>query len=500
MDRFARRYGRWALWAALWLALALPLARFGQSLWSDEATSVWFARWPLSQLLTSLCDPHPPGYYLLLKGWLALGQQEWWVRWLSLAASVLAVALTYRLGRTTWGRGVGVLAALLLALYPLQTWFAGEARMYTLAEALGLVAVLLAWALILELGKKEGGRQGRVGVALAYGVAVVVALGVDYTAIFPIILVQMLWLARGHPRTRFWLGLQAVALILAYLLWLDEAHRSALVTSFQAFTLAVQANRLGFHITPADATSMLRIGGIVAIVLGLLAAWQWPKRLRALERSTWFLLLILLLWAGMLLFTAVPRLYSLKRQLIAVLPYLTLAAAFALARLPRAVTVLALASAAAVTLLVLPMHQREPWRQLLTDLQRNEPAGVVWVDEWAVTPVDYYSRRLAEAGGGQLDWHPLLSRELPQLPAARPQPGDSLWLIMAEGPYRNLLELLPPDFYAGYHLLDERHEPGIGLYHYQRRQNPLDPPPDPLTPSQTTLWSLESAFPLDVCP
>ena len=495
-----QRYGRWILWTALWLAIALPLARFGQSLWSDEATSVWFARWPVSQLLTSLCDPHPPGYYLLLKSWMALGEQEWWLRWFSLAASVLAVALTYRLGRTAWRRSIGVLAALLLALHPLQTWYAAEARMYTMAEALGLVAFIFAWSLILDLNRKEGQFHRQIGLALAYGLATIIALGVDYTAIFPIILVQMVWLAKGHPRAKVWLGLQAGVLILAYLIWLGDAHRSALATSFQAFTLAVQVNRLGFDITPADATSMLRSGGILFIALGFILAWQWPKRLRGLVRSNWFLSLIVLFWVGMLLFTAVPRLYSFKRQLIAILPYITLAVAYALARLPRSVKILSLTAAAAVTLLVLPMHQRESWRQLLTDLSENEKPGVVWVDEWAVTPVDYYSRRLSEEGGAQLDWHPLLSRELPQLPAAQAQPDGSLWLIMAEGPYRNLSELLPPAFYAQYQLMETQQEPGIGIYHYQRRQSPLDPAPVLPAPSRTTLWSLESAFPLDACP
>ena len=372
--------------------------------------------------------------------------------------------------------------------------------MYTMAEALGLVAAIFAWVLIVDLGRKEGRLHRRIGLAFAYGLATVVALGVDYTAIFPIILVQIVWLAKGHPRVKVWLGLQAAVLILAYLLWLGGAHRSALATSFQAFTLAVQINRIGFDITPADATSMLRIGGILSIILAFFLAWQWPRRLRGLERSTWFQILIVLLWVGMLLFTAVPRLYSFKRQLIAILPYITLAAAYALVRLPRTVTLLALTAAAVVTMLVLPMHQRESWRQLLTDLSENEQPGVVWVDEWAVTPVDYYNRRLSEEGRAQLDWHPLLSRELPQLPATQPQPHGSLRLILAEGPYRNFSELLPPAFYAGYQLMEEQQEPGIGIYHYQRRPAPLDPAPAVPAPSQTTLWSLESAFPLDVCP
>ncbi len=87
----------------------------------------------------------------------------------------------------------------------------------------------------------------------------------------------------------------------------------------------------------------------------------------------------------------------------------------------------------------LPTHQSEAWREVLMPLAEEESSSVVWVDEWAVTPVDYYDRQLQEDAGITLDWQPLLSRDLPDLPATQPQPGADLWLIMAEGPYRHLV-------------------------------------------------------------
>ena len=106
--------------AACLATLALPLARFDQSLWRDEATSIWFARLPLSTLLTTLCDPHPPGYYLLLKAWSVIGgESEFGLRAPSLLAAVLAVALTYRWWRQMCGGRCARLAALLVALHPL---------------------------------------------------------------------------------------------------------------------------------------------------------------------------------------------------------------------------------------------------------------------------------------------------------------------------------------------------------------------------------------------
>ncbi len=56
---------------------------------------------------------------------------------------------------------IGVLAALLLAIYPLQVWYASEARMYILAQALGLVAVILGWGLIRHSRNRGGAGPGK---------------------------------------------------------------------------------------------------------------------------------------------------------------------------------------------------------------------------------------------------------------------------------------------------------------------------------------------------
>jgi len=150
----ARQREQALLLAACLLTAALPLARFDLSLWRDEATSVWFARLPLRTLLTSLCDPHPPGYYLILKTWQVGGESEFWLRLPSLLAAILAVPLTYRLGRESFGHRTGWLAALLLALHPLQSWYAGEVRMYAMAQVLSLLVALLGWHLLSESARR----------------------------------------------------------------------------------------------------------------------------------------------------------------------------------------------------------------------------------------------------------------------------------------------------------------------------------------------------------
>ena len=164
------------VFAAVTLALLLPLPLLTQSLWIDEASSVWFARLPVADLLFHLCDPHPPGYYLLLKGWLVFGETEAWLRLPSLLASVATVALTAQAGRAILGARVGALAALLVATFPLQSWYAAEVRMYAVAQALGVALLLLTWR-FLSLPAEDGhdARQVHTRIAASFWLVAVVA-------------------------------------------------------------------------------------------------------------------------------------------------------------------------------------------------------------------------------------------------------------------------------------------------------------------------------------
>ncbi len=134
--------GWWAALAGtLALALALRLHELGRrSLWLDEAISLWLARLPWADLLPTLAthDESPPLYFALLHLWRAWGENEAALRLLSVLASVCAVALGAALGTALGGRGAGLLAALCLALSPVQVHHGQEARMYALVSALTL--------------------------------------------------------------------------------------------------------------------------------------------------------------------------------------------------------------------------------------------------------------------------------------------------------------------------------------------------------------------------
>jgi hypothetical protein len=173
---------------------------------------------------------------------------------------------------------------------------------------------------------------------------------------------------------------------------------------------------------------------------------------------------------ALLLLAGWPRAFTVKRQLVLWLPYLALLMAYGLARLPRPIGELVAGAGLLVTLLFLPAYQREPWRMVVNYLSQSTPvqAGPIWVDELATPVFDYYlNYRITPTN--PIRWAPLVGRNLPHLPGLTPGINETLWVVTAESPYRNLIDLLPANFHRQYRLLKAYHEPGIGLYRYQRQ-------------------------------
>jgi hypothetical protein len=94
------------------------------------------------KIWTSLgTDSHPPLYFMVLHLWRrAFGDGDVAARYLSVAFSLIAIALLYDVARQLHGRAVGLWAALLMALAGSQIQYAQEARNYTMLLALTLAA------------------------------------------------------------------------------------------------------------------------------------------------------------------------------------------------------------------------------------------------------------------------------------------------------------------------------------------------------------------------
>lgn len=153
--RSAETWRRVAVIANALLPLLIVLLAFAvrfhkldaQSLWNDEGNSLRLAERSVSDLIDAAGrDIHPPGYYLALKGWIALaGTSEFSLRALSLFEGVLAVAVTVALGRALFARPAGLIAGLPVALSPFAVYYSQETRMYA---QLALLSAASMWAFV----------------------------------------------------------------------------------------------------------------------------------------------------------------------------------------------------------------------------------------------------------------------------------------------------------------------------------------------------------------
>ncbi|MDY0019950.1 MAG: glycosyltransferase family 39 protein, partial [Anaerolineae bacterium] len=133
---------------ALLLAAALRFYRLdAQSFWHDEGNTARLVERSLRLIVEGAAgDIHPPGYYLLLRGWwLLAGSSEFALRSFSALCGVLTSAVAAALGRRAGGGYPAVGAAFLVALHPLAVYYSQEARMYAL---LGLASALTLWAAV----------------------------------------------------------------------------------------------------------------------------------------------------------------------------------------------------------------------------------------------------------------------------------------------------------------------------------------------------------------
>lgn len=219
-----------------------------QSLWYDEAFSVYLAHFDLATITArTAADIQPPLYYYLLNVWMTLaGDSEFAVRFLSLFFGVLTIPLMYITARRLFNSTAALFAVILATFSALYLWYSQEARMYTLITFLGLLS---SYALLRALSPSplvgRGGTYSDADVArqsvagarhghegrwwIVFVVANVAAVYTHYFA-FTLLAFQFLYAflvllrgskALGNPRSALCNTLLAFAAILiAFLPWI----------------------------------------------------------------------------------------------------------------------------------------------------------------------------------------------------------------------------------------------------------------------------------------
>ncbi|MDQ1612595.1 MAG: mannosyltransferase [Pyrinomonadaceae bacterium] len=198
-------------------------------LWFDEVFSVHAARhgWGALVEFVALDLIHPPLFYLLLKGWIALVGSEavWWVRLFGVltagAACVPVMLLCRELGLRA---RVGQVAVGLMAVSGFLLQHAREVRMYGMLLLLAACSLWL-FARYVQQGAASGGkRQGRLAASLF-----VVNLLLVYTHYYGWLLVghELIFVLVWRRRKVSEFALMSGALVVCYSPWLWMVWRAA---------------------------------------------------------------------------------------------------------------------------------------------------------------------------------------------------------------------------------------------------------------------------------
>jgi uncharacterized membrane protein len=145
-----------------WLALILLVAAFlrfngltFQGLWGDELTSVVSSSTDRSfgRIIAHYrTDPHPPLFFLVLHYWFYLfGFNEWSARLLVALIGISSVLAVYLLGKESYNKKAGLIAATIAAFNYFNLYYSQEVRPYILL----FLAAALSYTFFLRLIKEQ---------------------------------------------------------------------------------------------------------------------------------------------------------------------------------------------------------------------------------------------------------------------------------------------------------------------------------------------------------
>ena len=416
-----------ALGAVIVLAAVLRLIDLGaKSVWSDEAFSIFIAKqnWAGFWRLTSTAEANMSLYYLLLRGWIHLGDGAWWVRLLSAVFSIAAVPVVYWIGKEVFSRQAGLVAALLLAINPFDIRYAQEARSYSLFVLLVSVSFL---AFFCSLQKPN-----RLW-SVCYVLSTCLALYAHFFAAFAV-LVQLVALAafpadkqKVAIRQAWRLGGGVIVLGLP-LLWFVLRRDSGQL----AWAPPVHGRDV-YDVFRFLLGSGLKLG--IAVAAFFIAATAWIKRYRN-ERwtmGTWsFLVVVLWLFLPVfltLLVSVWKPIYA-PRFLIFCLPA-------ALLLVSDGISGIRFTWIRYALVLALMVGEIGPVRSYYADAGQEDWKSAVWflannagTGDLAVLPNAYcelpLKYELEHAGGTIHEFRIVSSPSLPELPAGSP---GVLWMV-----------------------------------------------------------------------
>lgn len=277
---------------ALAVVIFLTIAGFALRLYKIDAVSFrgdeaftamnWVEK-PLAETLYSeivLKDPQPPLAFALFRGWrLVFGLSEFSLRILPALMNVIGIPALYALGHRIGGRRLGILAALLWAIHPLEIWHAQDARMYA---GWAVVSAVGIWLALCALDK-----QRLVDWAL-YVIVATLAAYLYYLELFTLVVLNLFVLIiswRNWRLIRRWLVAQIlIGVILAP--WFLQG-RLLTGSGYGGTTFNFDPPRLLTWFLPSltfgetlpeNLTAQLWLLILIALIFGFVFLWRENRR------------------------------------------------------------------------------------------------------------------------------------------------------------------------------------------------------------------------------
>jgi 4-amino-4-deoxy-L-arabinose transferase-like glycosyltransferase len=410
-----------------------------ESIWFDEGISIWLAQMNLKSMwaVVSTNEANMAFYYLLLHGWLALGESEFTVRSLSAAIAVLTIPALFFLARSLFNTRVALISSALLAANTFHIKYSREARAYAL--------VVLLVTLSSSFFVRAIQRQTRID----WVCYVLTATLASYSHFFAWLVVGSQWLSllalprREVPWRRFAVSAAAIALFSAplvaairsdnndHLSWIPRADFSKLYELFVEFA---GLSKKG-----------LPIFAVVCLVAAFFVMRDRRKVPSPYERWHIVLLLVWLFMPVLVTFGLSQwRPIFVDRFLIVCLPAFLVLFAAALSRIPsRTAVALLLSVILGSEARAIAMYEekltKQDWRGASEYiLSQDKPTdGFLFYVPWGEIGFDYYSRLARHAWEAHALVHgaadPSGKRDTPgaTLPLNLHQQFPRVWLVRA---------------------------------------------------------------------
>jgi 4-amino-4-deoxy-L-arabinose transferase-like glycosyltransferase len=294
-----------------------------KSFWDDEILSIRHAESliDLSSLFSMQCgNAHPPVYFLALRPWLLLGQEEGWTRLLSVILAVPSLALVYLLGKRLTNPLAGLIGSALFAVMPILLIYFREVRMYSLLTTFSCASLLLLLKALDENTKTRwclfSAMTFLTLITHYHGFLILLAQGIFF----------LLYLVKTPNRLpllkRFTLSSAAALLLFvpflpallqamgtAPTMWRSGAGSFLISRGYLAFSLV-----LGQTIMPWDPVAV--VGGLAFAALFSMSLWQIRTRAVLVAILISYALVVFL--AGPLVSHDMPRYYLFFAPLICI--------------------------------------------------------------------------------------------------------------------------------------------------------------------------------------